>query len=91
MGTAKRERQKAGRQARLEAQEAEQTKAKRKQLIIRGGILLVAFIVVAFVISRLVASDDGRARRAGPDRTLLSDAHRRGLRDRLDRRRLRRS
>ena len=58
MGTAKRERQKAGRQARLEQQEAEQAKVKRKNLVIRGALLLVGFIVVAFVISRLVASDD---------------------------------
>ncbi len=54
MGTAKRERQKAGRQARLEAQEAEQSAAKRKRTVIRGAILLVAFIAVAFGISRLV-------------------------------------
>ncbi len=58
MGTAKRERQKAGRQARLEAQEAEDAKAKRKRLIIRGAILLGVFLVVAFGISRLVGSDD---------------------------------
>ena len=58
MGTAKRERQKAGRQARLEAQEAEQSAAKRKRTIIRGAILLVAFIAVAFGISRLVGKDN---------------------------------
>jgi cyclophilin family peptidyl-prolyl cis-trans isomerase len=58
VGTAKRERQKAGRQARLEAQEAEQATAKRKRTIIRGAILLVAFLAVAFIISRLVAGND---------------------------------
>ena len=58
MGTAKRERQKAGRQARLEAQEAEQATAKRKRTIIRGAILLVAFIAVAFLISKLVGGND---------------------------------
>jgi len=58
VGTAKRERQKAGRQARLEAQEAEQSAAKRKRTIIRGAILLVAFIAVAFGISRLVGKDN---------------------------------
>ena len=58
MGTAKRERQKAGRQARLEAQEAEQSAAKRKRTVIRGAILLVAFIAVAFGISRLVGKDN---------------------------------
>jgi cyclophilin family peptidyl-prolyl cis-trans isomerase len=56
VGTAKRERQKAGRQARLEAQEAEQSAAKRKRTVIRGAILLVAFIAVAFGISRLVGN-----------------------------------
>ena len=58
MGTAKRERQKAGRQARLEALEAEQAAKKRKNLVVRGAILLVAFIAVAFGISRLVANND---------------------------------
>ncbi len=58
MGTAKRERQKAGRQARLEAVEAEQAASKRKKLIIRGVILVAAFLALAFGISRLVADDD---------------------------------
>jgi hypothetical protein len=58
VGTAKRERQKAGRQARLEAQEAEQSAAKRKRTVIRGAILLVAFTAVAFGISRLVGKDN---------------------------------
>jgi cyclophilin family peptidyl-prolyl cis-trans isomerase len=58
VGTAKRERQKAGRQARLEAQEAEQSSARRKRLIIRGAILLVVFIAGAFLVSRVFGSDD---------------------------------
>ncbi len=58
MGTAKRERQKAGRQQRLEAQEAEQASAKRKRLIIRGAILLVVFIAGAFLVSLVFGSDD---------------------------------
>ena len=40
------------------AQEAEQSAAKRKRTVIRGAILLVAFIAVAFGISRLVGKDD---------------------------------
>ena len=58
MGTAKRERQKAGRQSRLEAQEAEQASARRKRLIIRGAILLVVFIAGAFLVSQVFGSDD---------------------------------
>jgi cyclophilin family peptidyl-prolyl cis-trans isomerase len=58
VGTAKRERQKAGRQSRLEAQEAEQASARRKRLIIRGAILLVVFIAGAFVVSQVFGSDD---------------------------------
>ena len=58
MGTAKRERQKAGRQSRLEAQEAEASSARRKRLIIRGAILLVVFIAGAFLVSQVFGSDD---------------------------------
>jgi cyclophilin family peptidyl-prolyl cis-trans isomerase len=58
VGTAKRERQKAGRQSRLEAQEAEQASARRKRLIIRGAILLVVFIAGAFLVSQVFGSDD---------------------------------
>jgi peptidyl-prolyl cis-trans isomerase B (cyclophilin B) len=58
VGTAKRERQKAGRQARLEAQEAENASAKRKRLIIRGAILLVVFLAGAFLVSLVFGSDD---------------------------------
>jgi len=65
VGTAKRERQKAGRQARLEAMEVEQAKAKRRRLIIRGAIAVVGFLAVAFLISRFVGKDDNNAVSAG--------------------------
>src|SRR3954453_15474494 len=58
MGSAKRERQKQGRQVRLEQAMAEQ-KRKQKWRSVRNVILIVVAIVAAlFVTSRLFGSDD---------------------------------
>ena len=61
MGTAKRERQKANRQARLEqlAKEARQQKTRKRTFTI-GGVVIGA-IVVLFVLARLAGGDDDPA------------------------------
>lgn len=43
---------------RLQAAEEAAAKARRKRLFINLGLLLVAFLVVAFVVSRMVGGDD---------------------------------
>ncbi|MDH4146346.1 MAG: peptidylprolyl isomerase [Acidimicrobiia bacterium] len=57
MGTDKRARQKANRQARLQAAIEEQTKAKRKRTVVRYGAV-VAVALAFFLIYSLVASSD---------------------------------
>lgn len=75
MGTAKRERQKANRQQRLEelAREARRTTVKRRGL--RIGIGVVAALVALFVIAQLVGDDEAAApaTTAAPDTTVSPD------------------
>jgi cyclophilin family peptidyl-prolyl cis-trans isomerase len=73
VGTAKRQRQKAGRQARLAAQE---TAVKRKQSKRRGITIVVAlavFLAVAFLISVLVGGDDEETVATGDSTTTTID------------------
>lgn len=58
MGTAKRERQKQGRQLRIEQEQRAQQQSRRRRLFINGGLILIAFLVLAFVVSRLVGGGD---------------------------------
>jgi peptidyl-prolyl cis-trans isomerase B (cyclophilin B) len=51
VGTAKRERQKAGRQARLQALQAQQAKQKRNRTVLRVGGFVVAFLAVVTLIA----------------------------------------
>ena len=69
MGTDKRARQKAGRQARLEALQVSQQKAKRKRTTLRLGIGLVLVLLGAFLISVLFGDDDGDDSVAATDTT----------------------
>ncbi|MCP5027933.1 MAG: peptidylprolyl isomerase [Actinomycetia bacterium] len=57
MGTTKRERQKEGRQARIEAEAAAQVAANRRRTIIRGAVAVVVILIGVFIYS-LVSSDD---------------------------------
>ncbi|MCP3855959.1 MAG: peptidylprolyl isomerase [Actinomycetia bacterium] len=57
MGTTKRERQKEGRQARLEAEAAAQRAATSRRNLIRGAVLVAIIIAVVFVYS-LLSDDD---------------------------------
>ncbi len=54
MGTAKRERQKAGRQARLQELEQQQRKSKNKNLAVRVAAIAGGFVVVVFIMTRLI-------------------------------------
>jgi len=57
VGTAKRERQREGRQARLAAAQAEQRRRQRIRTIRNFGIIVVLIIVALFVLSRLGGDD----------------------------------
>ncbi len=59
MGTTKRERQKAGRQLRLEAARVAQAKAKRWRTARNLVIVFVVIVGAAFILSRAVGDDDG--------------------------------
>lgn len=54
MGTSKRERQRQGRQLRREEELRQAKQTKRKRMVINGVLLLVGFVVLVFVVSRLV-------------------------------------
>ena len=58
MGTDKRARQKAGRQARLEAMQAAQQREKRKKTGIRVALALAGFLVIAFVFAQFFGGGD---------------------------------
>src|SRR4051794_8588384 len=58
MGSAKRERQKQGRQIRLEEAMAEQKRKQRWRSVRNIGLIVVAIVVALFVTSRLFGSDD---------------------------------
>lgn len=59
MGTAKRERQKAGRQARLAAAQAEAAKRKRTRTALVLGIVVVILVAATLAIGGLGGDDDG--------------------------------
>lgn len=59
MGTTKRERQKAGRQARLEAARAAEQRARRNRTIITGAVLAVLIVGGLFLFARLGKKDKG--------------------------------
>ena len=58
MGTAKRERQKQGRQVRLEQAMAEQKRKQRVRSVRNIGLIIVAIIVALLVTSRFFGGDD---------------------------------
>ena len=58
MGTDKRERQKANRQARLAEMERAQRRSTSRKKVIRIGIIVVLALVAAFGLSRLIGQDD---------------------------------
>jgi cyclophilin family peptidyl-prolyl cis-trans isomerase len=58
MGSAKRERQKQGRQIRLEQAMAEQKRKQRWRSVRNVGLIVVAIVVALFVTSRFFGSDD---------------------------------
>jgi cyclophilin family peptidyl-prolyl cis-trans isomerase len=58
VGTAKRERQREGRQARLAAEQAAQQRRQRLRTVRNFGILVVVIIVALFVLSRYNKSDN---------------------------------
>lgn len=72
MGTAKRERQKAGRQARLERLEEEQRRKKTRTTIVRLVLALAAFLAVAFVLTKVFGGDDTTPA-AGDSSTTVAD------------------
>lgn len=59
MGTAKRERQKANRQARLQAAQEAQKKSTQRRKVFRVGGIVVAFLLVALGISVFARRDTG--------------------------------
>ena len=58
MGTDKRERQKANRQARLAEMEREQRRSTSRKKVIRIGLIVVVALAAAFGLSRLIGQDD---------------------------------
>ena len=58
MGTEKRERQKANRQARLAELERQQKRSSARKKYIRIGIILVVALAAAFGLSRLIGRDN---------------------------------
>jgi peptidyl-prolyl cis-trans isomerase B (cyclophilin B) len=76
VGTAKRERQKANRQLRLEQMQQEQAKARTKKRIIQISVIVVVFVIGAVVLSLLVSGGDSKDNVAAGDTTttLATDA-----------------
>jgi cyclophilin family peptidyl-prolyl cis-trans isomerase len=60
MGTSKRQRQKEGRLARLEAARIAQQRSQRRRRIVTALILVVVFVGGAFAFSAMFDSDDGQ-------------------------------
>ena len=58
MGTDKRERQKANRQARLAELERQQRRSTSRKKVIRIGLIVVVALAAAFGLSRLIGDDD---------------------------------
>ena len=58
MGTDKRERQKANRQARLAELERQQRRSTSRKKVIRIGLIVVVALAAAFGLSRLIGQDD---------------------------------
>jgi cyclophilin family peptidyl-prolyl cis-trans isomerase len=74
VGTAKRERQKANRQLRLEQLQKQQAKQKRNKTVIRVVIGAVVFVGLAVGISWLVSGRGGGSSSANGSTTTLADA-----------------
>ena len=74
MGTAKRERQREGRQARLAAAQVEQRRRQRIRTIRNFGILVVVIIVALFVLSRLNGDDKQTASTSSGGATACPEA-----------------
>lgn len=74
MGTAKRERQRANRQLKLEQQHKQQVRQKTKKRTIQIVVGLVLFVAVAVVLSQLIAGGDDDDVVAGDTTTTLADS-----------------
>jgi cyclophilin family peptidyl-prolyl cis-trans isomerase len=74
VGTEKRERQKANRQARLAEMEREQKRSSTKKRFIRIAVIVVVALAAAFGLSRLIGSDDDGEDVAATDTTLVTDS-----------------
>ena len=72
MGTDKRERQKANRQARLAELERQQRRSTSRKKVIRIGLIVVVALAAAFGLSRLIGQDDDSTVDAS-DSTLTTD------------------
>jgi cyclophilin family peptidyl-prolyl cis-trans isomerase len=72
VGTDKRERQKANRQARLAELEREQKRSTTRKKVIRIGLIVVVALAAAFGLSRLIGEDDDGTVDAA-DSTLTTD------------------
>lgn len=72
MGTEKRERQKAGRMARVEAEMAAQASAKRRRSIIRG-VIIAAVVIGAIVLYSVFAGGDDDSSEAAVTTTAAPD------------------
>jgi peptidyl-prolyl cis-trans isomerase B (cyclophilin B) len=59
VGTDKRERQKANRQARLAELQRQQRRSTSRKKVIRIGLIVVVALAAAFGLSRLIGQDDG--------------------------------
>ncbi len=58
MGTAKRERQKAARQARLEALQVAEKKRRSQRTLVRAGLFIGAIVLLALALAFLLPDDD---------------------------------
>ena len=74
MGTAKRERQKAGRQARLEEARREQKKAETRKRFSTTAIIVVVFVVVLGVLAFLRRNDNKPAEQSTTGTTAVSSS-----------------
>jgi cyclophilin family peptidyl-prolyl cis-trans isomerase len=72
VGTDKRERQKANRQARLAELEREQRRSTTRKKVIRIGLIVIVALAAAFGLSRLIGEDDSTV--DASDSTLTTDA-----------------
>jgi cyclophilin family peptidyl-prolyl cis-trans isomerase len=74
MGTDKRERQKANREAKLAAQAAQEAKQKRNRFLRNVVILVIAIIVTGFLLSALSGCSSSDGGSAGDDTAPTTDA-----------------